>query len=129
MSEAKEFHHRNWVEKFGRAFRGIAWGIRGRSRFIDKGFLLHLLATAAVCSVAWALKLSALEWCMLVLCIAVVLTAELLNAAIESLSRAVTGQYNQFVEKSLDIAAGAVLLASILSVVVAAILFLPKLIY
>jgi diacylglycerol kinase len=129
MSEAKEFHHRNWVEKFARAFRGIFWGIRGRARFIDKGFLLHLLAVVAVCSVAWSLKLSALEWCMLVLCIAVVLTAELLNAAIESLSRAVTGQYNQFVEKSLDIAAGAVLLASILSVVVAAILFLPKLIY
>ncbi len=126
MQPEQEFHHRSWGEKFYRAARGIVWGVQGRSRWIDRGFAVHLAATVGVVMLAIWLAVATWEWCVLMLCFGMVWTAELLNAAVEILSRAVTRQYNQLVQRALDISAGAVLLSSFAAAIIAALIFLPK---
>ena len=65
---------------------------------------------------------------MLLLCIALVLSLELLNSAIESLANAVDPSHNHDIGKALDIASGAVLTASLDAAVVGTIIFLPRLV-
>ena len=113
---------RGWFRKFAVAFRGVAVGVRGQS-----SFAVHLPATAAVLGLSWWLAVSPVEWCLLVLCIAVVLIAELFNSTLELLARAITTEHDTNLRDALDIAAGAVLLAAIGSAVVGAIILVPHL--
>ena len=71
--------------------------------------------------------LSLVEWCLIVLCIAGVLAAEMFNSALESMAKAITSENNPHVGRSLDIGSAAVLTASIGAATVGAIIFLPRL--
>jgi diacylglycerol kinase len=73
------------------------------------------------------LSLSMGEWIALVLCIALVLVAELLNTAIEYLCDALHPDLHPEIGRAKDVAAGAVLIAALAAMTVGAILFLPKL--
>ena len=61
----------------------------------------------------WTLGISRTEWCLLILCIAVVMAAELFNSALEQLAKAITEEKNSHIRNGLDIASGAVLVAAI----------------
>jgi diacylglycerol kinase len=80
-----------------------------------------------VLAAAVVLKCSLLEWCVLVGCVGMVLTAELFNSAVETLFRGLSEEVRERSWQSLDIAAGAVLLASITAAVVGCVIFVPKL--
>ncbi len=73
---------------------------------------MHLPVAAAVVVAAAVLRTSVEEWCLLVLCIAGVLAAELFNTAIERLARAVTREHHPDLRDALDIASAGVLLAA-----------------
>jgi diacylglycerol kinase (ATP) len=70
--------------------------------------------------------LSLVEWCVLVLAVGLVWVAEGMNTALEHLADAVTREHHPLIGSAKDIAAAAVLIASGASVVVGALLFLPK---
>jgi diacylglycerol kinase len=114
--------HLRWRAKFAVAFRGIKQGIRGHSSFFVHFFFAALSLAAAI-----VLYCDVVEWCALLGCIGFVLTAELFNSALETLFRGLDEPTRQRVWPCLDIAAGAVLLASILAVIIGAVIFLPKL--
>jgi diacylglycerol kinase len=109
---------RSWGCKFRDAFRGVKEGIRGQS-----SFFVHLFIAAVVIAAAVVLGVSRIEWCLLVLCIAGVLTAEMFNSALESMAKAITGDSHPHLGNSLDIGSAAVLLASIGATIVGAIIF------
>ncbi len=111
-----------WVRKFRNAFRGIALGMRGES-----SFHVHLPMAVAVIGVALLLQIETARFCILLLCIAVVISAELFNSSLERLARAITTDHDNHVGAALDIASGAVLLASIGSSTVGVILLLTPL--
>lgn len=113
---------RSWPRKFANAFRGVALGVRGQT-----SFPVHGLAAAAVCIAAVLLGVGPTQWCVLLLCMALVITAELLNSAIEHLARAVTSDHNPHIGAALDIASGAVLVASIFAGLIGALTLLPEL--
>lgn len=98
----------SWPAKFGCAFRGLGVGLLG-----ENSFVVHALAAAVVIVVAAWLKVSYAEWLALVIVITLVVTAELLNTAIEHLARAVTREENPHVRNALDVAAAGVLAASL----------------
>ena len=112
---------RSWKDKFRDAFRGLKIGIRGHSSFSIHFFFATLVLAAAV-----VLKCALLEWCLLLGCIGLVLTAELFNSAVETLFRGLSEEVKERSWQSLDIAAGAVLLASMTAVVVGCLVFVPK---
>jgi diacylglycerol kinase (ATP) len=110
---------RSWPRKFAAAGRGVWLGIRGQ-----KSFLVHVPAAVAVVVAGALLGVSRIEWCILSICITIVLVAELLNSALESIAKAIDDNYNQRLADSLDIASGAVLIAAIGAAATGAIVFL-----
>ena len=83
--------------------------------------------TAAVCVLAAALQFSLLKWTILLLTIGLVVTAEALNSAIETLVDLIQPEQHPLAGNAKDIAAGAVLIAAIISVIIGLLLFLPPL--
>jgi diacylglycerol kinase len=110
--------HRRWKKKFKDALRGLREGARGQD-----SFHIHIPTTVFVLGTALALRMDFPQLCILILCIGGVVTAELLNSAIEWLARAITDQEDERIRNALDIAAGAVLFMSICAVTIGALLF------
>lgn len=71
-------------------------------------------------------RLSAGEWIACSLCIGSVITAELINTAIEAAIDLATNDLHPLAKKAKDVAAGAVLVCAIMSVLIGIIIFLPK---
>jgi diacylglycerol kinase len=113
---------RRWRHKFAAAFRGIKLGVRGHS-----SFFVHFFFTVLVLAAAVVLQCDLLQWCALLACIGMVLTAELFNSAIETLFRGLDEETKSRVWPALDIAAGAVLLASLTASLIGTLIFLSRL--
>jgi diacylglycerol kinase len=113
---------RSWPEKFRHAFHGIWLGARGQS-----SFAVHLAVSALVIVAAVILRVSRLEWFILLLCITLVLAAEMFNSALEHLAKAIDRSENQAIARGLNIASAAVLLAAGGSAVIGAIIFVGRL--
>ena len=99
---------RSWAKKFHDAFHGAWHGVAGQD-----SFWVHFAFAGAVVIAAAVLRASLMEWCLLVLCIAVVLAAEMFNSALEHLSRAITDEHNPHVGTGLNVGSAAVLVAAI----------------
>ena len=112
---------RAWREKFREALRSVRAGIRGQSSFFVHFFLAALVIAGGI-----ALDCGPISWCILLFCIGFVLTAELFNSAIESIFHGLDERNEARCHRSLDIAAGAVLFASITSAVVGGVIFCFK---
>lgn len=113
----------SWRDKFRVALRGIKLGIRGQS-----SFFVHFFFTALVLAAAAVLQCELWQWCTLIGCIGMVLTAELFNSAIEVLFRGMDEDTRERSWQGLDIASGAVLLASLTAVVIGCIIFVERII-
>lgn len=96
-------------------------GIRGHSSFSVHFFVAALAVAACV-----ALDCRLVEWCLVLLCIGLVLTAELVNSAVKTLFRGLDADTRAGWNGSRDIAAGAVLLASVFAVLVGGIIFVNR---
>src|SRR3954447_14892335 len=83
----------------------------------------HLLATAGAAAAGCWFRLTAPEWAALVLAISFVWLVEGLNTAIEFLVDLVSPEKQQLAGWAKDVAAGAVLLASIAAVIVGGLIF------
>ena len=73
---------------------------------------IHAAATTAVIALGLCIRLSAGEWCWIVLAIVSVWTAEALNTAFEFLTDVASPGFHPIAGKAKDVAAGAVLLAA-----------------
>ena len=107
---------------FACAIRGFAGLLRSEphARF-------HLLATVAVCALGWWFGLCGGEWSAVLLAAGLVWTAEALNTAIEHLADVLHPAQHPGIGRVKDIAAAAVLLASITAAVVGLVVFGPHL--
>jgi len=113
---------RSWPQKFRDAFRGAGVGVRGQN-----SFRVHFCFAAAVLAAAVLFRVTLVEWCLLILCMAAVLTAEMFNSVIESMARSITDRHDPRLADALDTASAAVLMASIGAALVGAIVFLHRL--
>lgn len=103
------------------AIRGI-----GTSLLTQKHMRIHVFAAVAVIAGGFWLAVSPGEWTVLMLTIAFVFAAELLNTAIESTVDLVTTEYHPQAKVAKDAAAGAVLIAAIASIIVGLVIFGPR---
>lgn len=109
----ESYQKRSLIRRFGSAFRGWRRGVRAESNFF-----VHLFVAALVVAAGLVLGVSWLEWCLLALCIASVLAAEMFNTALEHLAKAVTREHDEMIRDALDISSAAVLLTAIGAAVV-----------
>ena len=106
------------IESFRYAVRGIAVAYRE-----ERQMKVHT-ATAIVAVLCGVVAdLSRAEWAILALTIAMVITLELVNTAVERIVDMVTEEYHPLAEKAKDIAAGGVLIGAAASVIVGICLF------
>jgi len=99
---------RTWIQMLRDAMRGVKIAVRGEVNFFVHFFIAVLAGVAG-----GIVELSDERWCVYILCVTIVLTAEMFNTAIEHLARAVTREQQPEVRNALDVASGAVLLAAI----------------
>jgi diacylglycerol kinase (ATP) len=102
--------------------RGVRWLIT-----TQPNARIHSAASVVVCAAAAGLGVSREEWCLLVLAMALVWTAEALNTALEALADAAIQKPHELIARAKDVAAGGVLLASLGAAVVGAVVFVPHL--
>lgn len=106
------------------AFNGIALCIKR-----ERNFVIQLMITVSLIAPGIYLHISGLEWIILLLCCGMVLCFEMVNSAIEHLCNFVHKDFHPSIGKVKDISAGAVLIASIFSIVIGLIIFIPKLFF
>src|SRR5688572_21089511 len=104
---------RERYRSLGYAFRGL--NTLGRTHHNAR---MHLGAAVVAVAGGWFVEFALVEWVLLTLTIALVFIAEAVNTAIEFLADVVMPDRHPLIEKSKDVAAAAVLLAAIASVVV-----------
>ena len=110
------------AESFACAFRGIAALLKS-----EVHARIHLVATVVVLALAWWLGISSGEWIAVILAIGLVWVAEALNTAIEYVADLAHPDEHPEVKKLKDLAAAAVLFASIAALIVGLIVFMPRL--
>jgi len=112
---------RSLLYSFDYAIRGIVYALR-----TQRNMRWHFLASAVVFTAALALRVSGLELIALVFAVGLVLTAELINTAVESTVDLAVEGYDPLAAVAKDVAAGAVLIASVTAVAVGYIVFFSR---
>ena len=86
---------------------------------------VHAIATVAVILTGLFFNITTPEWCLLILAIMAVWSAEALNTAFEFLADVASPEFHPMVKNSKDVAAGAVLIAAIGAVIIGALVLGP----
>ena len=109
------------IKSFRYAFKGLGFMIR-----TQMNARIHLLAVIGVVALAIFFEITGTEWAILVVCMTLVLALEAVNTAIEQLTDLISPGKHPLAGNAKDVAAGAVLIAAIGSIVVALFVFVPK---
>lgn len=99
---------------------GFAWAGLHAAWRLEKSMKTHALATAGVSALLMITKAPAIWWAIMAMTIAMVVSTELLNTAIEALADHLHPQRHEAIKLTKDVAAAAVLVASLMALVVAA---------
>ena len=92
----------------------------------ERNAQVHLLAFVSVITIGYILSISAFEWISILLCSALVISLEALNSALERICDEIDPNFNPKIRDIKDLAAAAVLWAALIAIVVAGIIFIPK---
>lgn len=113
----------NLVTSFKYAWAGIAYAFQ-----TQRNFRVHTGIGILAMTLCWILHVSTVEIAVICLTIGAVLVMEILNTALESLVDLTVGQtYHKLAKVAKDCAAGAVLMAAIIALLIAALIFVPPL--
>jgi undecaprenol kinase len=93
----------------------------------QRNFRVHLLITVVVVLLGWWLRLPLQSWALLALTIGSVLVTEIFNTAAERLVDLISPEYHPLAKQVKDLAAGAVLVAAIVAVIVGLLILGPPL--
>lgn len=111
------------MKSFKYAFTGIYELIKS-----EPNARIHLIATIAAVAAGFFLRISNIEWCVILIVIAIVWAAEAFNTIVEKLVDHLFPEYHETARVAKDVAAGAVLVCALVALACGVIIFLPKLI-
>ena len=108
-----------------RRLRSVAFAWRGMRLIVrtQPNARLHVVATLAACLLGFALQISRIEWCVILIAIVAVWTAEALNTALEFLCDVASPDFHPLIEQAKDVAAGGVLISSVGAALVALLIY------
>lgn len=110
-------------DSLGHALDGVSYATNN-----ERNLKIEIVFGLLVSIAGFLFSISVFEWVVIVLTIAMVITLEFVNTAIERCVDLVTTDYKDLARASKDVAAGAVLVMSLFSVIIGIIIFLPKVI-
>ncbi len=110
-----------------RHFRSYRYAFRGLYEIITTELNFQILLFFSVLSVMAGLffRLNSVEWVVLAFTLTLLLVSEAFNKSIETACDAISVDYKEHIRYAKDVAAGAVLLATLLAVLVVLIIFVP----
>ncbi|MBM6755837.1 diacylglycerol kinase family protein [Collinsella tanakaei] len=118
MIPGSDKDHPSFIRSFGYAIEGFVTAVR-TERNIKVMIVIGLGAIIA----GIVLKIDLLSWCLVALCIGMVLFAELINTAVEAVVDLATSELHPLAKRAKDIAAASVYTLSITAAVVGLIVF------
>ncbi len=113
---------RSRIRSFGHAFRGWWYVIR-----TQRNAWIHTVISVVVIGAAFWLRISARDWAVLVLAIAMVFAAEFMNTAIEVVVDLASPQMHPLAKIGKDVGAAAVLLTALAAVIIGVLILGPPL--
>ena len=113
------------IRKAIKSFRYAGIGIYSLFRY-ENNAKIHLLAAVVVFIAGIYFKISNIEWCIIIIQIALVWAAEAFNTAIEKIADMISSTYHPTIKVIKDVAAAGVLILAISAIFVAGFIFLPK---
>lgn len=111
------------ARSFVYAFKGIFYMMR-----TQHNFWIQMVIGILTIVLGFVLKISLMEWCLVILSIGMVLGAETFNSAVEALTDLVHPDHDPKAGLVKDLAAGAVLITAIVAAAVGLMIFIPKII-
>jgi len=111
------------IKGIGFAFSGILQSIK-----TEANFKIYLYAIIFVIAMGLFFHLSLFEWLWVLLATCLVIAAELMNTAMESLANIVSPDFHPLIKKAKDAAAGSVLIMAFFALITAIFIFAPKII-
>ena len=121
--EYKKISKKKLKNSFKYAIQGIKSALK-----TEQNLKIHFIVTVLAIILGIVLKINLTEWAICFLLFGFVITAELLNTAIEVTVDLAMPERNEKAKLAKDIAAGAVLVSAIVSILVGIVIFLPKII-
>ncbi|MBI4812233.1 diacylglycerol kinase family protein [Candidatus Falkowbacteria bacterium] len=114
---------RRLIKSFIYAFRGLVKTFRE-----EQNFKIQVAIGALVVGAGLFLKISRLEWCIIILSIASVVLMEIANSAVERITDVLKPRIDSYVKEIKDVTAAAVMLASLVAAIIGVIIFYPHLV-
>jgi len=127
-----DFCHQNIKQIFGQQMKAfilrVKFALQGWVSFFRKeaNGQIQLFISVMVIVAGFALRVSITEWMILLSCIGVVISLEMINSAIEKICNHVNPQIHPSIKVIKDVAAGAVLWASIIAAIIGLLIFIPR---
>lgn len=112
-----------YYKSFKHALDGIIYAIEN-----EQNVLIMMIATLATLALSFILNISKIELALVVICIGTVIACEMINSAIEACVDLETTKEHELAKIAKDCASGASLVLSVMSIFVAGIVFIPKII-
>ncbi|AWE06804.1 UDP kinase [Lysinibacillus sp. 2017] len=112
------------ARKFFRSFDYALQGIVTATK--EQNLRFHILSAIIVIIAGAVTRLSITEWLIIIFVMALVIGAELINSAIERVVDLASPEIHPLAKEAKDIAAGAVLVFAMASVIIGLLIFLPK---
>ncbi|MGN6437127.1 MAG: diacylglycerol kinase family protein [Agriterribacter sp.] len=111
-----------------KTIRSFKYAIAGVYLFFryERNGQLQLIAAAIAVALGLWLHITRSEWIAVLLCMAAVLSLEMINTAIEKLCNLIQPDYHPAIKVIKDVSAGAVLLSAVASLIIGFIIFLPR---
>lgn len=113
---------KNMVDSFNYAIEGLIYAVR-----TQRNMRIHMIATLVVLTASFFYNLSKIEFLIVLITITMVITAEMVNTAVECAIDATTNYYHPLAKIAKNVAAGAVFVTAITAVVVGYVIFWDKL--
>jgi undecaprenol kinase len=108
------------VLSFKYALNGIITALKD-----EPNLKIHFFLAILALILGFLFQISSSDWLVIIIAIGVVFSVEMTNTSIEELADSFTNEIHPSVKKAKDVAAGAVLVASITALLVGLIIFLP----
>ena len=110
--------------------KSVLFAIRGMRQFFsrDRNGKIQIVIGVTAIALGFTVSLSSFQWLLVLFCIGLVISLEMINSAIERYCDLITTDFHPGIKIIKDVAAGAVLVASIMSLVIGLIIFIPALV-
>ncbi len=121
--DIKKRGFKRFIKSFGYSIDGLKYAYK-----YEQSMLIHVIATIAVITVNLLLKVTGMEWLITLLAIGMVLSAELINTAIEAVVDLVTLEIHPLAKIAKDCGSSATFVLALMAAAIGLVVYVPYLI-